>query len=137
MKKILFVLFLISCFTLKAQESSGVEISVTIPNVPGDKGKVMISLYNQDNFLREPLQKATSAVENNRASVVFKNVEPGTYAIAAFHDKNENGKIDMDEQGRPVEAYGVSNNPMSFGPPQWNSARFEVGTDPLEFEIRF
>jgi uncharacterized protein (DUF2141 family) len=42
-------------------------------------------------------------------SVVFTNLEPGTYAIIAFHDENDNGKLDENGWGVPTEGYAFSN----------------------------
>jgi uncharacterized protein (DUF2141 family) len=44
--------------------------------------------------------------------------------------------MDFDPSGRPTEMYGVSNNTMSYGPPQWNDAKFKVANTPLEMELR-
>lgn len=36
----------------------------------------------------------------------------------------------------PKENYGISNNNMSYGPPVWQEAKFEVNSENLEMEIR-
>ncbi|MDX1462028.1 MAG: DUF2141 domain-containing protein, partial [Marinirhabdus sp.] len=46
------------------------------------------------------------------------------------------GRMDFEANGMPKENYGVSNNVMNFGPPQWSDAKFEVSTAPLNMEIR-
>lgn len=40
----------------------------------------------------------------------FEGVRPGTYAIAAFHDANGNGKLDK-MMGVPREGFAFSRNP--------------------------
>ncbi|MEZ4858197.1 MAG: DUF2141 domain-containing protein [Flavobacteriaceae bacterium] len=127
----------LSFFVSNAQnETLGTTITVTIP-VPAEGGSVIAGLYNQDTFMKAaPLQGQESTVTEGLASVTFTNVTPGTYAITLFHDKNENKIMDFEPNGMPKEMYGVSNNPMSYGPPQWKDAKFEVGTAPVTMEIR-
>jgi uncharacterized protein (DUF2141 family) len=39
---------------------------------------------------------------------------PGRYAIIAFHDENDNGRLDESPWGVPTEAYGFSNDAQGF-----------------------
>jgi uncharacterized protein (DUF2141 family) len=60
----------------------------------------------------------------------FASVAPGTYAVALFHDENDNGKLDTNFVGIPREGVGVSNNKLrSFGPPTWDDAKFALNGD--------
>lgn len=137
MKNLFFFALLLSCFTSFSQENSNT-VTVTISNVPSEEGKVILSLHSEETFMKtNPVQKEISLIENGKASVTFQNVEPGVYGVIGFHDKNNNDRIDMSSTGMPTEAYGVSNNPMSFGPPQWTEAKFEVTNEPVTLEIRF
>lgn len=134
---LLFTLFLFSVSVASSQEISNT-ITVSVSNVSSDEGKVIMSLHSEDTFMKTaPVQMETALIDNGKASVTFKNVEPGVYGIIGFHDKNNNDRIDMSSNGMPVESYGVSNNPMNFGPPQWSEAKFEVLDQPLNLEIRF
>ena len=47
------------------------------------------------------------------------------YKRQAFHDVNENGKMDTNFIGIPKEPIGISNNAKGFmGPPKFNNAKF-------------
>lgn len=136
----LAIAFLLSTFYMIAQDKSsstdGTTITVTVP-VPGIGGSLIAGLYNEETFMKAaPLQGQESDVNEGYASVTFTNVQPGTYAISLYHDKNGNKIMDFEPNGMPKEMYGVSNNPMSYGPPQWSEAKFEVGTDPITMQIR-
>jgi len=64
-----------------------------------------------------------------RAGVVelrVRNVKPGSYAIAVFHDVNGNGKLDRSFIGLPNEPYGFSNDVGRRGPPNFEAARIVV-----------
>ena len=83
------------------------------------------------------LQSAERKIKNGKVAITFKNVEPGEYAIMVVHDENNNNSMDFDSNGMPAESYGMSNNPMSFGPPQFNDAKFEITDEDLDIAIRF
>jgi uncharacterized protein (DUF2141 family) len=55
-----------------------------------------------------------------------RNVRPGSYAIAVFHDTNGDGKLDRNFIGLPSEPYGFSNNVGRRGPPNFEAARITV-----------
>lgn len=132
---------LLSGLSLSAQSNEsnsaeGTTITVTVP-VPGYGGSLIAGLYNEDTFMKgAPLQGQVSDVNEGYASVTFTNVIPGTYAISLFHDKNDNKVMDFEPNGMPKELYGLSNNVKNYGPPQWSDAKFEVGTEPIQMEIR-
>lgn len=147
MKTFLFTISLaLATFILNAQNSdnalsegtdvsNGITITVTVP-VPSDKGQVVVGLYDEATFMKAaPLQGLESDIIEGIATVTFTNVLPGTYAITLFHDKNGNKQMDFEPNGMPIEMYGVSNNVMSFGPPQWSDAKFDVENEPLSFDI--
>ena len=116
--------------------AAGTTITVTVP-VQSTDGKVVFGLYNEATFMKAgPLVGLHSAIEDGKATVTFTDVAPGIYAISLFHDKNNNNQMDFEPNGMPKEMYGVSNNVMSYGPPQWSDAKFEVGSEPIEMEIR-
>ncbi len=47
-------------------------------------------------------------------SVVFTDLKPGTYAVIAVHDENDDGILDEGLFGAPIEGYGFSNNAAGF-----------------------
>jgi len=141
MKTILFTITLsLTVFLLNAQSNSktdteGTTIKVTV-TLNGTGGNVLFSLNDESTFMKIPLVGLSSDINDGIAIVTFTNVIPGTYGIMVVHDKNDNKQMDFDSNGMPLEDYGMSNNVMSFGPPQWNDAKFEVTDTPLEIEIR-
>ena len=127
--------------TAKAQEleeniAEGTTITVTVP-VQSSKGEIVAGLFTEENFMKAaPVAGAKSTIKDGLATLIFENVMPGTYGITILHDTNGNGRMDFEANGMPKENYGVSNNVMNFGPPQWSDAKFEVSTAPLNMEIR-
>ena len=121
------------------EENNQVNISVTIPNVSGTEGEVIIVLYNSSESFakREPIATKNSKINEGTASVVFENITPGSYAIVCLHDKNGNERMDFDANGMPIESYGMSNNKMLMGPPNFEDAKFTVENKSLDLTIRF
>ncbi len=115
--------------------TEGTTITVTVA-VHTTGGHVLFGLHNESTFMKEPLEGASGDIVDGKSTVTFKNVKPGTYGIIVVHDKNDNKRMDFEPSGMPKEAFGMSNNPMSYGPPQWNDAKFEVVTSPVEIDIR-
>lgn len=115
---------------------TGTTITITVP-VSSEKGEIIAGLYNEATFLKAaPLQGANSSIKDGLATLTFTDVAPGVYGITLFHDTNENKRMDFEASGMPKENYGVSNNVMNFGPPQWEDAKFEVAAEAIEMEIR-
>ena len=116
-------------------ESEGTSIIVTV-TIKSTGGKILIGLHDETTFMKKSLVGLESEIVDGKATVTFTDVAPGVYGIMVLHDKNDNKQMDFDPNGMPLEAYGTSNNMMSFGPPQWNDAKFEVQHEPIEMEIR-
>ncbi len=69
--------------------------------------------------------------------LTFRNVRPGTYAIALLHDENGNGEADRALMMMPREGYGFSRDAnVRLGPPDFGEAAFQVGQEPLSKTIR-
>lgn len=115
----------------------GILVTVSAVNALSDNGTVKFALYNEENFMKQPIYSKFASVENRKSTVVFENVPQGSYAIICFHDENNNNLMDFDENRMPTESYGLSNNNINFGPPEFKSAKFEVKDNDLILEIKF
>ena len=113
------------------------EITVTVVNATTDNGKVSFALYDQVTFMKTPLKGASAKIIKGKSTVTFKNITQGEYSVICFHDKNNNGKIDFNENGMPLEDYGASNNNMDFGPPSFLDSKFTVIEEDVCLEIKF
>lgn len=139
MKKLILT-FAVALTTLFgfSQEAEGVNITVTIDNVTSDKGKVLMSLHTSETFMKgKGIMDAETEIKDGKVTITFENVLPGEYAILAMHDANDNKRMDFQENGMPTESFGISNNVMAMGPPQYDDAKFKVENKNLEIKIRF
>ena len=58
----------------------------------------------------------------------MRGIEPGVYAVQAFHDEIGNLDLDRSILGMPEEDIGFSNDaPMRFGLLRFEDATIEVG----------
>jgi len=115
--------------------TEGTSITVTV-SLRGTGGHILFGLHDESTFMKAPLKSASSEIIDGKSTYTFNNVAPGSYGIMVVHDKNDNKRMDFEPSGMPKEAYGMSNNTMSYGPPQFSDAEFEVTTSPLDIEIR-
>ena len=111
----------------------------------------MVGLYDSGEHFRSAIANAGKVgLLNDRSrlvgiamraiagsqSVVFTDLKPGTYAIIAFHDVNDNGKLDENWLGKPTEGYGFSNNAEGFlSAPSFKNASVLLGSHDLSIVI--
>lgn len=132
-------LFLLSLIGFSQTDKLGVKLTAKVVNASNNKGKIYFALYNsEENFIaRTPVATASSTIQNGISKAEFSNVMTGFYAIICFHDANDNGKMDFQENGMPLEDFGMTNNVMSFEPPQFKNGKFEVTNADLSLSIKF
>ncbi|MEN8704332.1 MAG: DUF2141 domain-containing protein [Polaribacter sp.] len=137
MKLLVSLLFATVIFISTSIRTQNKTITASIENISSDEGKVGFALYTKDNFMKEPIMAKNAKIENGKTIVEFKNVVPGEYAIICYHDKNNNDRMDFSANRMPIEDYGVSNNVMSFGPPNYDDAKFVVADKNVSLIIKF
>lgn len=128
--KLLFVSLLMLLSNLTFGQTA--LIRVEISNLKNNRGICRFCLFTQEQAadfptLTDKATRCTSApITTGKSTFVFDNVPSGVYAIATFHDANNNNKMDTNFVGIPKEAYAVSNNARGglASPPRFESARF-------------
>ncbi len=123
------MLLLLGTNSLLAQDNKFV-LSVEVTDIKELKGLMAISVYNETGkFLSNEVVEAMRKPVGNTDRMTFEFLVPaGRYAVAVYHDKNENKELDTNFVGFPSEPFGFSNNPtIVFGPPSFEKASFIVG----------
>jgi uncharacterized protein (DUF2141 family) len=109
------------------------KINVRVTNFRSDKGITRLCLFNSEASFagNGAAYKCMYAPINKSSAVItFENIPPGTYAIAVFHDANQNGKIDKNFLGIPKEGYGASGNKLPFASaPTFKDNQFIMGNN--------
>lgn len=94
-------------------------------------GRFAVAVFREGGGFPDPDRAAASRTvrpEGVVTRLVFADLPPGRYAVAAFHDADENGRLTLWPIGLPREPYGFSNDARGrFGPPGFDSAAFNLG----------
>jgi uncharacterized protein (DUF2141 family) len=105
------------------------DLTLTFPALKSTQGKVMIAVYDsaQGWASGKPARVAMASAADASVAAKIVSLPPGTYAVRAFQDVDENGKLNTNPFGLPVEPYGFSHDAQpNMGPPTFDAAAFEV-----------
>ena len=118
-------------------------LTVTVLGARQIAGNITFTLYGPDPaaFLarRGSIALTRVPLSTTEAQACFAVSEPGIYAVAVYHDKNNNHHFDKTLLGLPAEAYGFSNDaPVYLAPPSFKAARFRVhsGENRITIKLR-
>lgn len=139
MKQFLLPLLFTAALPLFSMAEDGVEVTVTVTNIPGVKGNLLVGLYDSEkSFTDNPLpgSPVIPITSEEDIRVILKDVKPGTYAVSVIQDLNENGKLDKNFIGIPKEplAFSVIKE-IPRGKPKFDQCSFEVEGENLEITI--
>ena len=113
-------------------------LRVTVENIRNDSQPVRVLLFNTPDSFPDEAQcfksQATSAKEGT-AVVEFTDLAPGAYAIMAYHDENEDNRLNRVLGMWPSEGYGLSLNPLVMGPPTFQETSFELPAQGLSVTL--
>lgn len=121
-------------FLPSAEGSVNSNLSVTVKGLKNQKGQVCFSLFSSSRGFPSNDKRAVKAqclkLGDSNVRLNIPSLKAGTYAIAMFHDKNGDGKLNTNSLGIPKEGFGFSRNPRILtGPPKFgDSAVFVVGS---------
>jgi len=124
-----------------ALPSGGAAVIVAVANTRNDHGTVRVSLCPRRQFLADACPYEGQARARAGVTVVtIEGVPPGEYGAQAFHDENNNGKVDRGLFGIPREGVGFSRDArIVLSPPKWRDAMFAHGAAPqdIRFSLRY
>ena len=110
--------------------STSYDLSIHVKGFPSSKGEAYIAIYRAtDDFpvFGKQYKGKTTTISGNVSQVVFSGIPSGSYAVAVYHDKNNNNVLDKNYLGIPTEAYGFSNNARrTFSAPSFSEASVVV-----------
>lgn len=119
-------------------------LMVTVTGIRRVLGNVTLTVYGAERarFLAPhgALVVTRVPVRGPTAQGCIAVSSPGTYAIAAYHDANDNHRLDRDFLGLPTEGFGFSNDaPTLLGPPAFDAARLSLapGAQAISIRLRY
>lgn len=104
------------------------DLVIHVDNVKAAGGQVMVALYDDAGaFLKQPARVAKAKAEAGGTTLVFHDLAPGAYGFSVFHDANDNGRLDTNPMGIPIEPIAFSNNAQGrMGPPAFDAVKLTV-----------
>ena len=109
--------------------AAAAELTLKVAGVAGGGGQVRADLYADAETFREPeqaLRRGAVPAREGTATFAFQGLEPGRYAVIAYHDEDGDGGMDRFLGMIPTEPWGLSNNIEVSGPPAFADAAFEL-----------
>lgn len=118
---------------------SGPAVSVTLTGIKSGAGTIRVQLYRatKQDWLATGrwLYRIEAPARAGSMTFCLPAPQPGSYAVAARHDVNNNGDTDLTRDGG-----GMSNNPsvniFNLGKPSYTKAAFAVGDEVKAISIR-
>lgn len=117
------LVFLLGSIFMQAQT---LNLNIKVGGISETKGKLMYRIRNAKGV---EITKGVQTVENKTETISLQ-LAAGKYAIALFHDANDNDELDRGFTGIPTELYGFSNNARGmFGPPDLEDQLISLETN--------
>jgi len=112
-------------------DSPDFSMEVVVDNVKSAKGTITVDVHDHDpaKFLKSGGKLARLRIPATEGETRFCILVPeaGIYALAVYHDRNANLKLDKTWIGLPAEPFGLSNNPPPrLAVPKHRDSAFEV-----------
>ena len=148
MRHAIIVFFLVTVLLIETSHAAETHASVgqtgtiTVQLTGFENGRGTAKLCvcrSEDEYAGKTKEFCTASKElkDKKAEWVLENMPYGRYSVKAFHDENDNSKLDTNFAGMPIEPYGFSNNARGrFGPPPFartavtlNSAQITIAIE--------
>ena len=127
--------------TQGGQCGSLITLNVQVDGFENVAGAAGIAVWNAARGFPEEIEHAVATtyatIQDGVAKARFDQLEPGTYAITVYHDRNNNRRFDKNWLGIPREPWGVSNSVRPrLRAPRFDEAMLDLGAGEQVVEIR-
>ncbi|MEM1325395.1 MAG: DUF2141 domain-containing protein [Bacteroidota bacterium] len=132
------------CAVLMAFISPGEQktaLIIRVDNINSTEGQLWLGIYtSQQDFLQQTASVRILGQKIDHTGSLLLEADDlpfGTYAIAVFHDKNNNGQLDQSLVGIPQEPYAFSRKPKSkWRAPSYDEVKFTFDRPNQELSMR-
>lgn len=113
------------------------DLVIRVDKVRNDAGQVKVALFDSAaGFLKRPVRVADAPASAGATTVVIKDLAPGDYGFAVYHDANGNGAMDRNLVGIPLEPFGFSKDAQGrMGPPAFEAVKLAVPAAGLDTAV--
>ena len=107
----------------------GLQVRATVNGVTAD-GIMKLELFGEEDFLKKKgkLRNIRVPAEEGSQLICINVPMPGSYAVVGYHDRDGNRKLKKAWNFKPLEPYGLSNNPeiKALRLPKYSETKFDV-----------
>jgi len=98
-------------------------LTVTVEGSRPGGGPLTVLLFDRaDGFPTESRATRRHVLPDGQSTLALDDLEPGQYAVMAYHDEDGNGELNRFLGMIPQEGWGLSNNPAVSGKPAFKDA---------------
>ena len=110
---------------------------VDFNGIQSERGTIYIAIYDDPSkFPKDGQFVIRKELPATQDALVIDDLSYGEYAIAAYHDENDNGKMDKNMFGIPTEPYAFSNNlKPKWSKPKFAEAAFDFSKAPFSISL--
>ena len=128
-------------FLASAKADLNSSLTIEVEGLKNQDGQICATLFDKSRSQgfpsKQALQSQCFKITEKPQKLIFKDLEPGTYAVALFHDANNNGNLDTGAFSAPTEGFGFSKNPLVLtGPPKFDDSAVEVSKTNTDIKIK-
>jgi len=116
------------------------QIRVTVHNITPE-GLIKLELFGERNFMKSKgkLRRIRVPAEEGPQLTCINLPTPGRYAVVGYHDKNGDRRLKKAWNFKPLEPFGLSNNPeiRALRLPKFSETSFDVPLEGVDIDINF
>lgn len=140
MKKQSLLIILLFLFSFGFTQTANLQIKIS--GIKADSGVLRIGLFNNAEGYKSksnPIFENSFGVADSVTETVFQQLPTDVYAIAIYHDANNDNELNKRKLGIPNEGVGFSGVRQSgFKPPEFPEASFRLTKDTiLDIQLRY
>jgi uncharacterized protein (DUF2141 family) len=128
-------------WSLSAKANFNGKLTLEIDGLKNKEGQVCVSIFaSSEGFPSDRdrgFQKQCTKITDTPLLITFENLKAGSYAVAVFHDQNNDRILNSNVFGIPKEGFGFSRNPeIRTGAPKFSEAAFLVAGPNTNIQIQ-
>lgn len=98
-------------------------LTVNLDNIKPGGGPLTVLLFDRaEGFPKEARASQRHVLPAGGQTLALDGLQPGQYAVMAYHDEDGNGELNRLFGMIPQEGWGLSNNPSVSGKPKFKDA---------------
>jgi uncharacterized protein (DUF2141 family) len=128
-------------WSFNAKANFNGKLTVEIDGLKNKQGQICASIFaSSEGFpgdRNHVLRKQCTKITETPLTITFNNLKAGSYAVALFHDQNNDRTLNSNILGIPSEGFGFSTNPEILArAPKFSEAAFLVAGPDTNIQIQ-